>query len=304
MATIRVTPNILTQRVLTNLRDQNRRILGLQTQLATGRRINNLSEGPLAARLAVGIRREIQRNEQYLENINTTAPFLQSTATTTQTMTDIYQRVRELTIQGASETNGPLQRAAIAEEINQLLEQVAATANQRTNGRYLYGGTRTRQEPFELTRNADGDITAVNYVGNDGQIRIAVAEGVNLVTNETGRQVFLDNQDIFQNLIGIRDDLLAGNTADLSNVRLAEIRVAEDQLLNSLARVGATQNRLERVDNDTRDFNFQLQETLSNTIDADFAEVIVNLNSETNALQAALNSAARILQPTLLNFLS
>jgi flagellar hook-associated protein 3 FlgL len=303
MATIRVTQNILTQRVLTNLRDQNRRILGLQTQLATGQRINRPSEGPLAARLAVGIRREIQRNEQYIENINTTSPFLQSTATTTQSLIDIYQRVRELTIQGGSETNGPQQRAAIAEEINQLLDQVFSTANQRTNGRFLYSGTRTRQAPFEATRDAEGRITAVDYVGNDNAIRIAVAEGVELRANETGRQVFLNNQDIFQNLIDIRDDLLSGNTADLTNARLAEIGVAEEQILNSLARTGATQNRLERIDSDTRDFNFQLQETLSNTLDADFAEVIVNLNQESNALQAALNGAARIIQPSLLNFL-
>ena len=304
MATLRVTQNILTQRVLTNLRDQNRRILDLQTQLATGQRINNLSDGPLGARLAVGIRREIQRNEQFLENINTTSPFLQSTATTTQTMIDVMQRTRELTLQGANETNGPQQRAAIAQEINQLLEQTFATSNQRTNGRFLYGGTRTRQAPFEATRDGDGRITAVDYVGNDGAINIAVAEGVELRTNETGRQVFLDNQDIFQNLIDIRDDLLAGNTNDLSNLRLAEIGVAEEQLLNSLARTGAVQNRLERIDDDTRDFNFQLQETLSNTLDADFAEVIVNLNAESNALQAALGGAARIIQPSLLNFLS
>lgn len=304
MATIRVTQNILTQRVLTNLRDQNRRILDLQTQLATGQRINNLSDGPLGARLAVGIRREIQRNDQYLENINTTAPFLQSTATTTQTMIDLYQRVRELTIQGASETNGPQQRAAIAEEIDQLLEQTFAISNQQTNGRFLYGGTRTNQAPFEATRDAAGRISAVDYVGNDGSIRVAAAVGVELRANETGRQVFLDNQDVFENLIAIRDDLLAGNTGDLSNARLAEIGTAEAQLLNSLARTGATQNRLERIDDDTRDFNFQLQETLSNTLDADFAEVIINLNSESNALQAALNGAARIIQPSLLNFLS
>lgn len=304
MATIRVTQNILTQRALTNLRDQNRRILDLQTQLATGRRINAPSEGPLAARLGVGTRREIQSNEQYLENINTTAPFLQTTATTTQTVIDIFQRVRELTLQGANETNGPQQRRAIAEEVDQLLEQVFATANQVVNGRFLYGGTRTRQTPFEATRDANGQITGVNYRGNDGAIEVSAARGVTIRANETGQQVFLDNQDVFATLIGIRDDLLAGNTAALTNARLDEIRVVDEQILNSLARTGAAQNRLERIDNDTRDFNLQLAETLSNTLDADLAEVIIGLNAESNALQAALSGAARIIQPSLLNFLA
>jgi flagellar hook-associated protein 3 FlgL len=45
-----------------------------------------------------------------------------------------------------------------------------------------------------------------------------------------------------------------------------------------------------------------LTEVVSDNIDADFAEVTLNLNAQTNAFQAALNAGARVIQPSLLDF--
>jgi flagellar hook-associated protein 3 FlgL len=121
--------------------------------------------------------------------------------------------------------------------------------------------------------------------------------------NEPGSHAFQSSQDIFQMLIDIRDNLLAGDKTGLQNERLEELSTAQNQILVSTAALGATQNRLDRLTANTDDYIQQLQTALSDAIDADYAETVLNLNAQTNAFQAALNAAARVIQPNLLDFL-
>ncbi len=306
MGAIRVTQRLLVDRTLRNLNHQSRRILNLQDQLATGQKVNRPSDNPLAARRAVNLRMEIAQNTQYLTNISTMGPFMQESETAVLTVERLRQRANELTIQGLSDTNGPLQRAQIAIEINQLLEDMLSQSNYYTSNRYVFGGTNTSNTPFVAARNAEGEITDVTYAGNDEYFQIEISNKIMVNVNETGRSVFMQTapgtENIFDTLIAIRDNLRANDTAALSD-NLESLHAAQSQLMMAVARLGATQNRIERVDANLRDVNVQLQRVLSDNIDADFAEVMINLNAQTNALQAALNAGARVIVPSLLEFL-
>ena len=302
MPVLRVTQGLMVMRTLNNLNAQTRRLLELQQQLSTGQKVNTPSDDPLAARRAVNLRTAITKSEQYLDNITAADPQLLETVTALQTVVSNIQRVQELTIQGANGTYSQEQLDNIAAEIDALLEGALSQANHQTSGKYIFGGTRTLAEPFEATRDGQGRITAVTYVGNDENVQIAVADGALVTVNETGSRAFQSTQDLFQVFINIRDNLEAGDQASLQD-RLAELRELQDQVLMAEARVGATQNRLERLTTNIEDQIQQLRETLSDNIDADYAETVINLDAQTNAFQAALNAAARVIQPSLLNFL-
>ena len=302
MSTMRVTQSLLTARTVRNIQNAQRRMFDLQEQLATGFRINSPSDDPTGTQRALNARTAIGKNEQYLNNISRVGPQLLETGTTIQTVVDNMRRANELAIQGATGTQTSQQFNAIAEEVNQLLEENLVSANLRTNNRYLFSGTRTLTPAFEAERDANGDITSVNFMGNTEKIRVAISDGVTANVNEDGQTVFQSEQDVFQLLIDLRDNLLAGDQGAVQD-RLAEFPVAENQLLSALSRVGAIENRLERVTRDTEDFTLQFQQTLSDAIDADFAETIINLNVESNAFQAALIASARVIQPSLLDFI-
>ena len=190
----------------------------------------------------------------------------------------------------------------LAEEINQILDGVFENANHLTNGRYIFSGSRTETPAFSATRNPQGEITAVTYEGDSSAIEMSLADDITLRINETGDRVFQGAVDIFQTLIGIRDELRTGNAAALSNIRLGELRGALAQLSQAQARVGALQNRVSSVQAENEDYILQNQILLSQVLDADYAETIVNLNVQQNAYQAALNAAARVLQPSLLDY--
>jgi flagellar hook-associated protein 3 FlgL len=297
---------MMVNRVLRNLNDQQKRILRLQDELATGLKVNRPSDDPLAARRAINSRTEIAKNEQYITNISTASPALTETETAISTVLSAVQRVNELTLQGSNGTQGQPQRDQIAIEINQILETVVENSNHVTQGRYIFGGTRTLNPSFVAARDANGDVTAVSYEGNDEKSAIEISDGVRVNTNETGRDVFTQTSaqstDIFQTIIDIRDNLRSGNVDGLTT-GLEELSKAQDQLLISSARIGAVQNRLESMSANAEDLNTQLKQVLSDSIDADYAEVVLNLNAQSNAFQASLNAGARVIQPSLLDFI-
>ena len=99
-----------------------------------------------------------------------------------------------------------------------------------------------------------------------------------------------------------RDNLRAGDQTALQSLRLPEMETVQEQLVSSLARMGSIQNRLERSADEFEDFNLQVQTQWSNTIDADFAEVVMQLNAHSNAYRAALYAASQAIQPSLMDF--
>ena len=302
MTVLRVTPQIIAQSTLQNLNGQIKKILELQEQLATGLKVNSPSDDATATGQAISARTAIAKQEQYLANMSAVGPQLSESESVLDTVIDVMQRAYELTTEGANGTFSQTQLDEIATEINQLLETVVSEGNHITDNRYIFAGTRTLQAPFEATRDADGNITAVAYVGNDESIEVAIGDNVSLVVNETGYDAFQSTQDIFQLLIDIRDDLSTGDQGSLSEVRLAEIDTAIDQLLMSLTRVGTIESRIESTTASAEDSIIRLKEVLSDAIDADYAETVVNLNVQSNAYQAALDAASRVIQPSLLDY--
>ncbi len=305
MGGVRVTQRLLVNRVLSNLNQQSRRISNLQEQLSTGLRVNRPSDDPLAVRRAVNAQSEIGKNEQFLSNITSIGPQLRETETAVQSSVQIVQRMNELTLQASNGTNTQAQRDQLATEVNELLEDLLTQGNRTSNGRYVFGGSRTLSEPMLASRNPAGEISSVFYAGDVEQIDVEISEGLTVASNQPGLQTFFSinaqTVDIYQTLIDIRDAMRTSDFAAMSN-GLGELETAQEQLSVVLSRVGAVQNRLERAETTLTSVNLQLEETVSDNIDADFAEVALNLNAQTNAFQAALNAGARVIQSSLLDF--
>ena len=301
----RITQQILVDSVLADIGNAQRRLAETQRILATGKRINAPSDDPVGTVRALGLRTAISSTNQFMVNLRDATTFASESEATLRAVIDSLHRVRELTVQGATGTLNQQQRDIIAQEINELLETVVDQANTQSNNRYLFAGTRTRIAPFETSVDPlSGEITAVSYVGNSERFSVQVSAGITVPVNEPGDQVFQSIQGTFQTLIDIRDDLRAGDTDSLSNVRLGEIDDVMIQLLDGTTRFGARMNRLELVQQRLEDQLLSFQTQLSETEEADFVETIVRMNAQQSAMEAALHAGARVLQPSLLDFIA
>lgn len=107
---------------------------------------------------------------------------------------------------------------------------------------------------------------------------------------------------LFQLLDDLEKNMLEGNQEALSNM-LGDIDNHMDSMLTARSSTGARANRTElilyRIEDDTLNF----RELMSKIEDADMAEVSMNLMNEENVYRASLNVGARIIQPSLLDFL-
>ncbi|SDJ91126.1 flagellar hook-associated protein FlgL [Natronincola ferrireducens] len=93
-----------------------------------------------------------------------------------------------------------------------------------------------------------------------------------------------------------------GKHEELNN-QLGNIDKYMDSLLTTRSEIGAKVNRMELVQNRIADDKINFRNLQSQLEDADMGEVIMELMNEENVYRAALSVGARIIQPTLLDFL-
>jgi len=84
---------------------------------------------------------------------------------------------------------------------------------------------------------------------------------------------------------------------------LSDIDVHINNLLTERSNVGARTNRMELVLNRIAENNVNFTRLLSDTEDADMSEVIMYLKNSENVYRASLQTGARVIQPSLMDFL-
>ena len=298
----RITTKILFNNAIDNLRRIETDLAQLQEQLASGLRVNRPSDDPIAARRAIGYRSQLRRNDHYLTAIRDAQIFTSAGDSTLGIVTLDLLRVRELLLRGASGTLNQDQRNQIATEINEILNGMVDVGNTTSGRRQLFGGSHTLDAPFEATMVGD-EIASVQYIGNDDELTVQIDANAHVTISQPGSTVFQGTVDVFDVLIGIRDDLRAGDLDSLSNVRIGELDQIGSQISQARAVYGSTVNRLIFNEDRIGGNQITLQDVLSQTQEADFAELVTKINMKEVALQAALATTARVIQSSLLDWL-
>lgn len=179
---MRVTEKMNQAQVLNNIQKNRTELSSLQNQAATGKRITKPSDDPTAAAKVLANRTETKNLEQFDKGILNAKTFLESTESTLAQLGESLVRAKELSIQGASDTNGGKAREMIAIEIGQIYNAVVEMGNRRVGDRYMFGGHQTLSQPF----SRDGE-----YKGDDGEIKVAANKGQFVAMNLTGDKVFM-----------------------------------------------------------------------------------------------------------------
>jgi flagellar hook-associated protein 3 FlgL len=127
----------------------------LQTQVSTGKKIQYASEDPIVAALALKFRTNVSETLQYQKNLKQANSWLEATENGISNSKDILDKIRELCVQGASETYNISNRKDISQAIDELSKQFITESNVSYAGRYVFGGYKTDQEVIFTKDNAD-----------------------------------------------------------------------------------------------------------------------------------------------------
>ncbi|MDR5708989.1 MAG: flagellar hook-associated protein FlgL [Armatimonadota bacterium] len=287
---MRVTLGSLTLNFLRNLNADLERLLKLQEQLATGKRMHRPSDDPPNLPPVLSMRDALNAVQQYARNLQDTRTLLDAGQRSLQDAAQILHRLRELAVQGANGTLSTSDTQALAREVKELHDELVTLGNTQVAGKYIFGGTRSTTAPF----TSDG-----TYLGNSNRVVREVDRGITLEATIPGDLPFSQALSAAQ---ALQEALEAGDH-DAVRATFPDLDAALDRLLAALAELGARANRVEVVQSRLGELEVGLRELVSVREDVDIAEVVVRLQAEENVYRAALAAGARLIQPSLVDFL-
>jgi flagellar hook-associated protein 3 FlgL len=138
---------------------------------------------------------------------------------------------------------------------------------------------------------------------------VEVSQGVTMDYNITASQVInygsgTNNlMELFKNITNHLNSMEATDIQSLTTTDLEGIKNAMTNVLKLRSTVGAKQNSMESAQNRNVDQNFNMTEILARTEDIDITEKIMEFASMQTIYMASLQTSARVLQPTLLDYL-
>lgn len=318
---MRVTNKMLAGNFLRDMRTNLNNMKTLQSQLTSGKEIRKPSDDPFKVARAMQLHTDINVNKQYNENIKDTINYLDTTDTALNQAGNVIQRVRELLVSAGNAGYGDNERRAIKDEINEKVGEFTQIMNSNFDGKYVFGGTKTTSKPVEATPDASGN-NQIKFISKDGSAATAndltnissklsseISQGVVMDYNVTATEIFQykdkngNSKDLMQIFSGILTDFDNNNTTSLTSTRLDEITSAMENLLKTRSKVGALQNRMESAQQKNEDENFNMTDILSKTEDIDITEKVMEFSTMQTVYTASLQTSAKVIQPSLLDYL-
>ncbi len=291
---MRVTQAIMSRNLILNLNNSRENMNELQKAAATGKDIHNSSDDPVKFARASRYRKSLSQYDQYVRNINSGIGFVDNNAMVMNQFYSLVVDARSVAIQGSDATQSAGTRQVLADRINGIIEQSVSIANSTYLGKSIFSGTDTlNQTPF------DYDGVAVTYSGNDGKMSRRISEGLDVEVNITGNE--LASAGVFESLIGLREALESNDPDTVANY-LTDLESAADNLLGLESSNGLVKSHMMMSASRIETARTNILSFLSETEDANLAEVVMEYNGEELAYEAALQVTAKALQLNIMDF--
>ena len=308
---MRITNSMMITRTMrnqnTNLEKKNK----WNHDLSTLTNLHKPSDDPIRVSRTLRLESDISMSNQYKDNIESAKSWLEKTESAFNEINSVYQSIRELAVQGA---NGILKNEdtqKIAQEIKELKNHLIQIGNDTYLGRHIFTGYKTdvRLLNDDGSYNAGTNPDEIDFATlKDEIIQYKVGDSQHIAVNITGDRVFgppvgADNKpQLFADIDELLTALNAGEHEDAS----ASIAKMDEQLkvlLQVRGEVGAKVNMIDVMSERMSDVNVNLKDLLSKTRDTDVAETQIQLVTAEAVYRASLAVTARIIQPTLVDFL-
>ena len=300
----RITSGMIAGSTLADINNSLSMLQRSESELASGKTIQEPSDNPYGASRAIELQSSIDGMSAYEANAQDGISWTQTASSALNNVNEVGQRVHELLIQASNDVNNPIDRTAIAEEVEQLTNTVKQDANTQYAGQYIFSGTDTNTPPYKAGAEDE-------YQGNAGTITRSIGPGASVVVNTNISSVLGNGQEggdgkLLDTLRTITEHLRGATPEDVQALGTTDLKNLEGNLsglLTMQAGVGAVTDQMQTAASRIEDLKDTATQTLSNTQDADLAKVTTEYSNEQAAFNAALRAGASIVQQSLLEFL-
>ena len=304
---MKISTNLFFDRATQQLSTAQNRVATTQAQMATGKQLARPSDSPDQAIAIDRLRAALERQESIGENLQTVQRRFQAEETALSSATDVFTRIKELSIQAANDTMGPSGRAVIAVELQTLREQLITVANSRDDqGQFLFSGARSDTAAYSTAAGANaygGDQTPTQMTSGEEDLQTFNRAGTD-VFNRVVRET--EDGPVGVGFFQAVDDLItavkSGTQADMQR-SIAEMDHMHQGMALATADVGARMNKVDTQLALIDETVLRLKTTLSDVQDLDYTEAVTRMNKQMLSLEAAMSSFSKVSQLNLFDYI-
>lgn len=311
-----INTNIMSLNAQRNVTNSNNAVATSLQRLSTGLRINSAKDDAAGLGIVDRMTSQIRGLNQAVRNASDAISLSQTAEGAMQESTNILQRMRELAIQSANDSNSSADRSNLQEEINQLQAELNRIASTTTfNGNNILDGTFAAQK-FHVGSNANetisvtiGNISA-NTMGayqassllNVGAISATTDTDVNNVVGDTITVAGIASTDVtYANNASAAEIAAAVNAVKGDTGVTASATTTVDVQYSAGVAVGETVSfELSTVDGagTAQGSTLTISHTLTSTTDYSGLRDAINAESPRTGVSATLNTDAGVLTLT------
>ncbi|MBD3816759.1 MAG: flagellar hook-associated protein FlgL [Halothiobacillus sp.] len=305
---MRVSTSMVFAQGLSNLQQQQSAMLQSQQEIATGVKLTNPAQDPVAFSTASDLSMLSSKQNQYSTNIDNATGKIQVQESTLGSITTMLQSVRDVAIQANNAAQNGTSLSALTDQLDQLQKALAGQMNATDErGEYLFSGTAAREKPYD----ASGVLNPA--VGSAGTVKLAISDQQSVAINQPAGQIFQLSSSATTggnaSILQVIDQLKTAITTQPANLQTVyenaqkDIDAVMNQVTDARGSMGNALNTLSTAKNDNAAQNVLTQQTLSGLRDTDVASAITKLNQSYLNLQATQQSMVKIQSLSLFNYI-
>ena len=308
-----------TQNNLTNMSKINQ-------QISTGKVINTVSDDPHKAIKIMNINNEIKYTEKYNSNIDETVGWMKTTDGALESTGNLLNEIKETILKVGNGTYSQNEMKSLNADINEKIKQLADTLNSTYGGKYLFGGSSVDDAPITVIENPDGTVKLEFSKDKNGQtipntddLKADISSGINIDYNisvgeilniKDGNGNTVNLLDEINNLSTLMNDIANGDEQTaakaketLLNDTKGKIDTLFDHVVNERTSLGVRVSTAEKIKELNDEDILNIQDVLSKTQDTDVVEKFIELKSAEMIYQASIQVGAKLIQPTILDYI-
>ncbi|MCC6812180.1 MAG: hypothetical protein IT381_32465 [Deltaproteobacteria bacterium] len=266
-----------------------------QTVAASGLKNVKGSDDPAWLELNSRTRSDGLMNDRSRKSLAAASTRLEATESALSSVSDLFARLQEIAVQGGTDTYAANDRRVLANEVRSLKSQALAAANAQSNGQFIFGGFRTNSPPFDASGNFLGDNNVMQVDAGSGKTAAAGIDSTSVFTPAGGVAIF----SVFDAVATALDT----NDGPAIRASLDSVQKSIEQVVDGRGAVGDAMNLVQRFSDWLDDSDLRLSAARAASVDADPLSAYTDLAQASNALDAALKTAAQATKLSLIDYL-
>lgn len=310
---MRISSKMMSRQLIDNMNNLYNNMASQHTKVTTGKSFQSASEDPVNAVKSMDITSELKRAEQFEGNILEAESFLNEQEVSLGGVSDSLVEIQEVLQQALNSTYNDNDKASFAQVVDSVRDNIVSLLNKDHAGKYVFGGYNTSTTPVTGTSGAyvyNGEsITGMDQIKEKGfnsqEFKYRTGNGTDVDVSLSAIEITGTGDDNMLSLLENISDQLKNPPAD--NEKLNEYLGMTNDFFDSVqvkrSQVGAKMSSMDLLKNQNIEDRTSLTNLLSQVEDVDIEQAMIDFKTTEMVYQAALSVGAKIIQPSLVDFI-